>query len=328
MAVLVTGGAGYVGSAIMERLVAEGESVVCLDNFSTGHRDAVCAGVDVVEGSILDEALVSETLSRFDVDSVVHCAALSIVPESNREPLAYFENNVVGTERVCSAMRARGVGRFVLSSTAAVYGNPATLPIPETHAIAPVNAYGLFKRTAEELLEWCARAYVGFSFVSLRYFNAAGATATHGEDHRPETHLIPIVLEAAAGRRGEVEVFGSDYSTADGTCVRDYIHVEDLADAHVRAIRYLRDGGASDVFNLGAESGHSVLEVIRAAEGVTEKRVPRTMRGRRAGDVHSLVASREKAGRVLGWAPEKSALEQLLEDAWRWRQGHPEGYAR
>ncbi len=327
MSILVTGGAGYIGSAILERLVADGESVVCLDNFSTGHRDAVCGGVELVEGSILDGPCVLDTLRRFDVETVIHCAALSIVEESNRAPLAYFENNVAGAHVVLKGMVECGVTRFVLSSTAAVYGNPIEVPIRENHPIAPLNAYGRSKRMIEEMLEWHGRAY-DFSYVSLRYFNAAGATIEHGEDHNPETHLIPIVLDVAQGRRTSIQIFGNDYPTADGTCVRDYIHISDLVDAHVRSVAHLRAGNPSEVFNLGTGSGHSVLEVVQAAERVTGRRVPHEVAPRRSGDAASLVASRDKAMDRLGWSPSRSAIAEVLVDAWRWKQVHPNGYTR
>ncbi len=327
MSVLVTGGAGYVGSAIMERLVANGETVACLDNFSTGHHEAICDGVDLIDGSIMDEQLVAATLSQYKVETVVHCAALSIVQHSNRVPLEYFENNVVGAHVVLKAMVGCDVRRFVLSSTAAVYGNPTAIPISESHAIAPINAYGRSKRMIEQMLEWHTRAY-DLSFVSLRYFNAAGATSRFGEDHSPETHLIPLVLEAAMRNQPGLLVYGNDYSTPDGSCHRDYIHVVDLADAHVRAIEYLRNGGNSDTFNLGVGEGHSVFEVIRAAERATGRSISYEIVPRREGDATTLVASNEKAKSMLNWVPVKSTLDEIVEDAWRWKQLFPTGYKK
>jgi UDP-glucose 4-epimerase len=327
VSVLVTGGAGYIGSVIAERLSGERERIVCLDDFSTGHRDATVSGAELVEGSVLDATLVEATLRRYSVDAVVHCAAFSIVEDSVRDPLKYFQNNVVGTHTLLRAMLSCGVRRFVLSSTAAVYGEPTSIPIEESHSIAPLNPYGRSKRMIEEMLEWHARSH-GLSYVSLRYFNAAGASARYGEHHLPETHLIPIALEVAAGTRDSLNVFGSDYPTSDGTCVRDFIHVEDLADAHVRAVSYLRQGGLAEVINLGTGTGHSVLEVARAVEQVTGRKVPLRFAGRRAGDVHSLVASREKAAIILGWLPSRSGIEQMVADAWRWRQRYPHGYPR
>lgn len=326
MSILVTGGAGYVGSAIMECLVQRGESVVCLDNLSTGHRAAVHRDVDFVEGAVHDEGLVTRLLSDRGVEAVIHCAAFSIVPESNRNPLGYFENNVVGAHRLLKAMIRCGVGKFVLSSTAAIYGDPMEVPISETHPINPLNAYGRSKRMIEEMLEWYARAY-RFAYISLRYFNAAGATDRFGEDHHPETHLIPVVLEAAMETRPQVFVFGNDYPTPDGSCIRDYIHVSDLADAHVRSIDYLRDGGASDTFNLGAGTGYSVLEVLDAVERITGRRIPYEIAPRRPGDATSLVASHAKARTILNWSPAVSNLDNLIRDAWRWKQRFPTGYS-
>jgi len=327
LSVMLSGAAGYVGSVIAERLAASGEQIVCLDDFSTGHRDAVFPGAELVEGSILDEALVETTLRRHSVDVVVHCAAFSIVEESVRDPSKYFENNVMGSHALLRAMNACGVRRFVLSSTAAVYGDPQSVPIEETHPIAPLNPYGRSKRMIEEMLEWHARAY-GLSYLSLRYFNAAGASARYGEHHTPESHLIPVALDVAAGTRDSLGIFGSDYPTPDGTSVRDYVHVEDLADAHAGAVACLRRGPIAEVVNLGTGSGHSVLEVVRAVERVTGRSVPLTRSERRTGDAHTLVASREKAAAVLGWTPSRSGIERIVADAWRWREEHPRGYAR
>ncbi len=327
MSVLVTGGAGYIGSVIAQRLLAAGERVVCLDNFSTGHRDAVPPDAELVEGSILDAALVDAALRRHSVEVVVHCAAFSIVEESVRDPAKYFENNVAGSHALLRAMHACGVRRFVFSSTAAVYGEPRSVPICESHPIAPLNPYGRSKRMIEEMLEWHARAY-GLHYTSLRYFNAAGASGPHGEHHTPETHLIPIALEVAAGARDSLTVFGHDYPTRDGTCVRDFIHIEDLADAHLSAVAGLRRGEQAEIINLGAGTGHSVLEVVRAVEQETGRKIPLKFAGRRAGDPHTLVASCEIALATLNWSPVRSAIERITADAWRWRKQFPHGYAR
>lgn len=326
MSVLVAGGAGYVGSVLIERLLAHGDEVVCLDDLSLGHRDAVDARAHFVEGSLADAKLLSDTMTAFNVDSVVHCAARSIVGASNRDPLEYFETNVVGTHVLCRSMMECGVFRLVLSSTAAVYGEPETFPIDESHSTHPVSAYGRSKRMIEEMLEWHARAY-DFRYLSLRYFNAAGASARYGEDHTPETHLVPIAIDAARSAR-KIQVYGDDYATRDGTCVRDFVHVEDLADAHVLAISDLRGGGGSDVINLGSGEGHTVLEVLASVGKVTGRDVAYEIAERRPGDPPILVASNGKAESRLGWSPSQSSIERIVSDAWKWREAHPRGYAR
>jgi UDP-glucose 4-epimerase len=319
--ILITGGAGYVGSIIAERLAAAGERIVCVDNFSTGHRGAVWPGAVLVEGSILDEPIVARALREHDVDVVVHCAAFSIVDESIRQAERYHRNNVTGSETLLNAIRACGVRRFVFSSSAAVYGAPQAIPMTESHPIAPLNPYGWNKRRVEEMLERS-----GMSWLALRYFNAAGASERYGEQHDPETHLIPIALDVAAGKREALSVFGKHYPTRDGTCVRDYVHVEDLADAHVRAIAAVRAGEVAEAVNLGTGSGHTVLEVARAVESVTGRAAPLRFADPRDGDPHTLVASWEKAYALLGWRPARG-LETMIADAWRWRQEHPQGYA-
>ena len=325
MSVLVTGGAGYIGSITTERLIASGERVVVFDDLSTGHRKAIPESATVVMGNTLDKEALVRVFHDFCVDAVLHFAAFIQVGESCEDPAKYFRNNVVGTQTVLDAMRAAGVNRFVFSSTAAVYGNPESVPITESAACAPVNPYGLSKRMVEQILEWYDRAY-GIKSVALRYFNAAGASKERGEDHYPETHLIPNVLAAARDSSKSVTVFGTDYNTPDGTCIRDYIHVEDLADAHLAALRYLRNGGRSDAFNLGTETGVSVLEVIESVRKVTQKEVRVTFSERRPGDAERLVASSQKARSILGWQPLKSDIDQIVHDAWEWRNRHPHGY--
>ncbi|HOJ34577.1 MAG TPA: UDP-glucose 4-epimerase GalE [Candidatus Hydrogenedentes bacterium] len=327
MAVLVTGGAGFIGSVTTERLLAAGEEVVVFDDFSTGHRDAIPREVRLFEGNTLDQSALRTVFREASIDTVLHFAAFIQVGESCQDPSKYFKNNVAGSQSVLDVMREMGVSYFVLSSTAAVYGNPETVPITEDAPCRPVNPYGLSKRMVEQILEWYDVAY-GMRYVALRYFNAAGASIQRGEDHHPETHLIPNVLAAAVDSRKAVTVFGQDYDTPDGTCIRDYIHVEDLADAHVAAVRYLRKGGGSNAFNLGTENGVSVLEVIDSVRRVTGRELRVEYSGRRAGDAERLVASSEKARRILGWTPAKSDIDTIVRDAWEWRKKHPNGYAR
>ncbi|MDQ1257004.1 MAG: UDP-glucose 4-epimerase [Candidatus Hydrogenedentes bacterium] len=325
MSVLVTGGAGYIGSVAVERLIASGESVVVLDNLSTGYREAVAREAVFVEGDIRDIGVLRRVLSEHTIDTVMHFAAFSIVPVSCTDPLTYFENNVVGAHTVLKAMIEAKVPRFILSSTAAVYGDPESVPITEDMPTRPLNPYGLSKRMIEQMLEWYHTAY-GLGYVALRYFNAAGASEAHGEAHDPESHLIPIVLMAALGLRDGVTVFGTGYDTPDGTCVRDYIHVEDLADAHLKAMAYLRNGHGAGIFNLGNCIGNSVREVIETVKRVTGHDFPIHYGEPRTGDADKLVASSESAQRQLGWQPRKGDIETIVRDAWTWRQAHPRGY--
>jgi UDP-glucose 4-epimerase len=319
----VTGGAGYVGSVVAEVLVARGHDVVVLDNLSTGHRDAVPQACRLVVGDIRDDRALAQALDG-GVEAVLHFAALSVVADSMRRPLDYFDNNVSGTTQLVRAMERLGIGRLVFSSTAAVYGTPATLPIEEDALCRPENPYGWTKLTVEWMLA-AARAQWGLSFVALRYFNAAGATTLCGEDHRPESHLIPIILEAALGRRAAVTVFGDDYPTRDGTCVRDYVHVADLALAHVLALDAM-ERGFSGALNLGSEHGFSVREVIDATGRITGRKVVQENGARRAGDPPSLVASSARAREILQWSPERSHLDDIIASALMWHQRHPNGY--
>ncbi len=326
MGVLVTGGAGYIGSVTVEQLAAAGEEVTVIDNLATGHRGALHPQATFFEASLLDPDSLQQLFAAHDIDCVLHFAAASLVGESMQDPHKYFGNNVVGAHALLGAMLDAGVRNLILSSTAAVYGMPAKTPITEDFPTAPVNPYGRSKRMIEEMLEWHAHAY-GLKYVSLRYFNAAGASAVYGEHHEPETHLIPNVLRAADGQRGHVSIFGQDYPTPDGTCVRDYIHVEDLAAAHLAAMRHLRQGGGPDVFNLGSARGTSVHEVVESVRRVTGRDVPVEHGPRREGDPPVLVASSEKATQVLGWRPVKGDIDTIVSDAWRWHQAHPHGYA-
>ncbi len=323
MRVCVTGGAGYIGSVVTEYLTAAGHEVIIVDNLSTGHRGAVPDDIEFHEGDLLDDSFLESVLSS-GIDAVCHFAAFSQVGESVEDPLKYYANNVSGAISLLRAMKAAGVSDFLFSSTAAVYGEPEKTPIEETSALAPVNAYGNTKLAIERMLQDCSKAW-GLRSLSLRYFNAAGATESHGEDHRPETHLIPLVLDAALGLREELVVFGDDYPTPDGTCIRDYIHVKDLATAHVLGLEKLSEG-ITGALNLGNGTGFSVLEVIETAENVMGVEVPRRLGERRPGDPAVLVASSEQAERLLGWKRDFPELAPIIKDAFEWRKKHRGGY--
>jgi len=325
--ILVCGGAGYVGSHMVRALVRRGETPVVIDNFRTGYRAAVHPGAIFHEGDIRDRAALDALFSRHRIDTVIHFAASTQVGESVIKPLEYFNNNVMGMQVLLESMAAHSVSNLVFSSSAAVYGEPAVVPIPEDAPMAPTSPYGETKRMMEEMMRWVGPA-CGIRFVSLRYFNVAGADAdgTIGEAHSPESHLIPLILQVPLGQRSHITVFGDDYDTPDGTCVRDYVHVTDLTDAHMLAVEYLRGNGESDVFNLGNGQGFSVREVISAAETVVGKAIPSVTAERRAGDPARLVASSTKAEAVLGWKPSHSSLENIIATAWKWHSGHPDGY--
>ena len=323
MRLLVTGGAGYVGSVVASQLLEEGHEVDVLDDLSKGHGGAVPEGARLVEGSLLDEAFVAETLAG-GFDGVLHFAALSLVAESVEEPERYYRNNVGGALNLLEAMGEAGVPRLVFSSTAAVYGEPEEVPIPETAPTKPTNPYGSSKLAVDRLIGHVAQAR-GLSATSLRYFNVAGASGRFGEDHHPETHLIPLVLQAAAGTRESVKIFGTDYPTRDGTAVRDYIHIEDLGRAHLLALK-ASEPGEHRVYNLGNGSGFSVLQVVEAARSVTGENVRAEEAPRRAGDPPQLVASSDAIRADLGWRPEKPGIEAMISDAWAWMQEHPNGY--
>jgi len=325
MAILVTGGAGYIGSVTVECLRSKGEAVVALDDLARGHRRAVDSSIPFYRGDVGDDALLERIFREHSIDSCVHFAALAYVGESVDNPAAYFENNVVKGMTLIGALRKAGVRRFVFSSTCATYGEPEEVPIPESARQQPTNPYGWSKLVIERVLESYDRAY-GLKFVALRYFNAAGATEEHGEHHEPETHLIASVLEAASGKRNEISIFGNCYPTPDGTAIRDYVHVSDLADAHTRALQYIREGGSSEFLNLGTGKGHSVLEVIECARQITRKPIGTRMEPARSGDPSRLIANPAKARAVLGWTAAHSDLPTIIRSAWEWHVKHPQGY--
>lgn len=324
MKILVTGGAGYIGSVVAERLLEMGETVVVIDNLGHGHRAAVPSEAEFICGDLTDRELVARVVGEVSPDAVAHLAAEALVGESVREPAKFFDVNVIGGLNLLNAMRDAGVQRLVFSSTAAVYGEPETLPISEDTRLCPVNAYGASKLAFEQLLPWYGSAY-GLRHVSLRYFNACGATVERGEFHVPETHLIAILLEVALGLRSEIHLFGDDYDTPDGTCVRDYIHVSDIAEAHVQALAQI-DQVESSTFNLGNGAGFSNREVVEAARRVTGCAIPVVLAPRRDGDPARLVASATRAADLLGWTPRYQTLEAMIETAWLWRQAHTRPY--
>ena len=327
MAILVCGGAGYIGSHAVHALVEKGEQVVIVDNLQTGHRGALNPAAKFYEGDIRDAAVLDKIFTENKIEAVIHFAANSLVGESMEKPLLYFNNNVYGMQVLLEAMVRHGVDKIVFSSTAATYGEPKRVPIHEDDETCPTNTYGETKLTMEKMMKWVSRAN-GVRYVSLRYFNAAGALpdGSIGEDHKTETHLIPLILQVPTGRRDHITVFGDDYPTPDGTCLRDYIHVVDLADAHVLALEYLRKGGVSDIFNLGNGQGFSVKEMIAAAEKATGRSIKVEIGARRAGDPAQLIASSEKARTVLGWKPQFTDVEQVIGTAWKWHESHPHGY--
>jgi UDP-glucose 4-epimerase len=326
MAILVTGGAGYIGSVTVERLLARGEQIVVLDDLARGHRAALPADVPLYQGNIGDRKLVARIAGEHALESCIHFAALIEVGESVLDPARYFENNVGHGLALIGELIQAGVRRVVFSSTAAVYGNPEQIPIVEQSRKWPRNPYGWSKLFMEQLLDAYDTAY-GMKFVALRYFNAAGASENCGEDHRPESHLIPNVLAAALGQQQAIRVFGNQYPTPDGTPIRDYIHVVDLADAHIRALEHLRSGGQSDFLNLGTGSGNSVLEVIECARQVTGRGIALQIEPPRAGDPAKLIADPSKAKALLSWRPAVSDLQSIVRSAWDWRLRHPSGYA-
>lgn len=328
MRILVVGGAGYVGSTSVEAFVEAGHEVLVFDDLSTGHADAVRKPARLIRGSIQDRARLEALLRDERIDAVLHCAAKSLVGESMADPALYYRHNVTGGVAMLEAMRTAGVTRLVYSSTAAVYGEPRRVPIAEADRTEPINPYGATKLAFEGAMRWFAASH-DFRAISLRYFNVAGATARNGEDHSPETHLIPQVLRVASGEASHVQIFGQDYPTPDGTCIRDFVHVRDLAAAHLLALEATGEGDPSlEVYNLGSAAGFSVREVVEAARKVTGRAIPARVLKRRSGDPPVLVASSRRARRELGWHPQHSKLDEMLGDAWAWRLAHPDGYPR
>lgn len=326
MAILVTGGAGYIGSVTVEHLLSCGEKVVVLDNLSRGHREAVDSHVPFYAADVGDRALVTRIALEEKIDSCIHFAASAYVSESIQNPRMYFENNVEQGIALLGALLQAEVRRIVFSSSCVSYGEPEKLPVKEDARQWPTNPYGWSKLLLERALASYDTAH-GMKFVALRYFNAGGATGRHGEHHNPETHLIPNVLQAASGAKSEVCIFGNSYRTPDGTAIRDYIHVSDLAEAHARALDYLRQGGPSEFVNLGSGRGHSVLEVIKCARQVTGKAIRTVVGPPRAGDPSRLVADARKAQKVLGWKAQRSEITTIVGSAWEWHLRHPQGYA-
>ncbi len=327
MAVLVCGGAGYIGSHAVRALADRGEEVLVVDNLWTGHRRSLDGSVAFYQGDIRDRDLLGRIFAERDVEAVIHFAASSLVGESVAHPLKYFDNNLGGAVALLGAMVDHGVELIVFSSTAAVYGEPRRIPIQEEDPTEPSNPYGQSKLMMEQAMAWVARAQ-GIRYASLRYFNVAGALedGSIGEDHRPETHLIPLVLQVPLGQREAVTVYGDDYPTPDGTCIRDYVQVMDLADAHLRALDYLRRGGPSRAFNLGSGEGYSVRQIVEAARTVTGHPIPVTIGSRRPGDPARLVASSDRAIEELGWKRRYSSMEDIIATAWQWHRLHPRGF--
>lgn len=329
MAVLVLGGAGYIGSHAVRQLIERNEEVIVIDNLQTGHKDAVHEQATFYEGDIRSAEFLQKVFKKEKIDAVLHFAANSLVGESVGKPLEYYDNNVYGTQRVLEAMAAHGIKHIVFSSTAATYGEPERVPITEDMTTHPTSPYGETKLAMEKMIGWVEGPH-DIKHVALRYFNVAGAATSGeiGEDHDPETHLVPIILQTALGQREHITIFGDDYDTPDGTCIRDYVHVEDLIAAHLLALDYLREGNTSNVFNLGSSHGFSVKEMIDAARQVTGHAIPTEIGQRRAGDPSTLIASSAKAKEVLGWEPQRPEISQIIADAWNWHKHHPAGYKK
>jgi UDP-glucose 4-epimerase len=324
--ILVTGGAGYIGSVVAEELIASGKKVVVVDDLRQGHRDAVAKGAELVIGDIRDEMVLDDVFKSAKIDAVVHLAADSVIGASMTDPKGCMENNVIGGMVLLKQMLKYKVTNFVFSSSAAVYGEPRSVPIDESHPTEPINTYGESKLMFERMLVWYGMAY-GLKYISLRYFNAAGASERFGEDHRPESHLVPNVLSAAIGKMTSMAVFGNDYPTKDGSCVRDYIHVVDIAQAHILALKRLKTLSGK-VYNLGSGSGYSVMQVVKAARKITGADIPVQFHERRTGDPAVLVASCDLARKELGWEPMYTKIEDIIESAWRWRRNYPDGYRK
>lgn len=329
MAIVVLGGAGYIGSHTVYELIDQGRDVVVVDNLETGHLEAVHEKARFYKGDIRDRAFLDSVFDKEEVEAVIHFAANSLVGESMTNPLKYYDNNLCGTKVLLESMVAHGIDKIIFSSTAATYGEPENLPILETDRTEPTNTYGETKLSMEKMIRWTGKAH-NLRYVALRYFNACGAhkSGEIGEAHATETHLIPLILQVPNGKREAISIYGDDYDTEDGTCIRDYIHVTDLAWAHIQAVDYLCNGNDSDVFNLGNGIGFSVKQVIETAEKVTGQPIKAVISERRAGDPARLIASSQKAQTVLGWKPENADLEKIVESAWKWHKNHPNGFAQ
>ena len=327
MSVLVCGGAGYIGSHTSHQLIKNGEDVIIIDNLQTGHRDALHKDAKFYEGDIRDRDFLRKVFKENDIEAVIHFAANSLVGVSMENPLSYYDNNVYGTQVLLEMMVEADIKKIVFSSTAAVYGEPKQIPIVESDITNPTNTYGETKLAMEKMMKWTDQAH-NMKYVSLRYFNVAGAIEGGyiGEDHQPETHLIPLILQVPLKKREHITVFGEDYDTHDGTCIRDYIHILDLADAHIRALNYLRSGNESNIFNLGSGNGFSVKEMIEAAKEATNEEIKVVIGDRRAGDPAKLVASSAKAKEILGWEPKYEDVKKMIKDAWVWHKNHPNGF--
>lgn len=328
MSILVCGGAGYIGSHMVAELIENNEDVIVLDNLQKGHRDAVQTS-KFYKGDLRDRIILDKVFSENNIEAVIDFAADSLVGESMDNPIKYFENNVGSTISLLKAMSDYKVKNIVFSSTAATYGEPESVPIMESDRTFPTNPYGESKLTVEKILKWCDKAY-GIKYTALRYFNAAGAhiSGKIGEDHNPESHLVPIILQTALGQREKIMVFGDDYDTEDGTCIRDYIHVTDLASAHLLALRRLQNGGDSSIYNLGNGKGFSVKQVIETVKKVTGLDIKTEITKRRAGDPAILIASSQKAREELNWNPKYDSLEMIIETAWKWHKNNPKGYEK
>jgi len=327
MSILVTGGAGYIGSHAVKGLLDKDYEVVVFDNLETGYLQAVDKRAKFYKGDIRNMDSLEAMFEKEDIEGVIHFAANSLVGESMSNPLKYFDNNVYGTQVLLKAMLKHKVKHIVFSSTAATYGEPVRVPIDEEHPTSPINAYGEAKLMMEKVISWTAFAH-DLTYVSLRYFNVAGAhpSGEIGESHNPETHLIPIILQVPLGKREKLSVFGDDYETKDGTCIRDYIHIEDLVDAHIRALEHLIKGGKSDIFNLGSGDGYSIYEMIEAAKSATGEDIAYEIADRRAGDPAVLIASNSKAKEVLGWSPKFTKVEEIISSAWKFHKKFPDGF--
>lgn len=328
MAILVCGGAGYIGSHMVAHLLENNEDVIIMDNLQKGHEDSLLGGKLYI-GDLRDTSFLEKVFSENTIEAVIDFAADSLVGESVENPLKYFDNNIGSTIKLLEAMKNHNVKHIVFSSTAATYGEPENIPIQEEDKTCPTNPYGESKLAVEKILKWCDNAY-GITYTCLRYFNAAGAhiNGQIGEDHRPESHLIPLILQVALGQREKIMLFGDDYNTPDGTCVRDYIHISDLAEAHLLALKRLQKGGDSKIYNLGNGKGFSVKEVIETTRKVTGMEIKAEIAPRRAGDPATLIASSEKAIKELCWEPKYNSLETIIETAWAWHKNHPKGYKK